>query len=295
MSKLHPTIFISHSGCADFIHTFTRYLTGYSTIISDWTDRSGSNLAAKVMEDIERSDLVVIVLDEAGLTSAWVNQEIGYARGLGKKLLPIVATKQPHALLEGLESLPFDPKAVDACALRAVLRVSNWLQEDLVQLFTTYDEYWNWWMTIDEITITSDKCYWATPHDFWTWFVPGWGLYESPNYRTLIRGESAFDNLTVHKYYSGQEVVLGVNELCAFEELAVIGSMTVQSIWNPRFTFEQEQLLEKTQDINEIESWIRRAAHIKDLVEVRVVFDAELASRHKHRLDLLFERHHRLT
>ena len=50
----------------------------------------GTSVTAKVTTAISRADVVLALLTERGASSAWVNQEIGYAIGQGKIVVPLL-------------------------------------------------------------------------------------------------------------------------------------------------------------------------------------------------------------
>ncbi|MCY2995410.1 MAG: hypothetical protein NTY19_47230 [Planctomycetota bacterium] len=269
-----------------------QYLPECDVIVSDWRDKSGSSLAEKVKMDIARSDLVAVLLTDTASSSPWVQQEIGFALGVGKKVVPIVqGPNVPElALLAGVEWEPYEPNAVDTSALRAALRIARCLQEDLTRVFSCCYDYYEWWVTVLEDRITSEKCYWATPHDTWSWIMTHVDSRDV-DYRTLIRGGYEFDKLTVETHYQGKEVAFGVEPLAGFEEIAVIGSLSVETVWDPRACREIDEVVKRTPSADAIFRSYRDFSWQPTSIEVRMYLDAERAARHRRRLDSLFDQY----
>lgn len=73
--------------------------------------RPGKNLPQKIMENIESSDCMVVLLTYVGSRSQFVNQEIGAAKMVHKPIIPMVEKKiekKIGGLLAGLEYIYFD-------------------------------------------------------------------------------------------------------------------------------------------------------------------------------------------
>jgi nucleoside 2-deoxyribosyltransferase len=72
----------------------------------------GATLSAKITAAIQASDALVVLITPNTVTSAYVNQEIGYALGQSLPVIPLVApgvTNDQLAMLEGVEYVAFDP------------------------------------------------------------------------------------------------------------------------------------------------------------------------------------------
>lgn len=79
----------------------------------------GTSVSAKLQRAIRRSDAVVAVLTKLGASSAYVQQEIGFAVNARKLVIPMVqkgASKKALALLGDVEYLLFDPDDREAAA-----------------------------------------------------------------------------------------------------------------------------------------------------------------------------------
>ena len=73
----------------------------------------GRSIAEKVREEIRRSNAVIAVLTEKGVYSNYVQQEMGYAQGRRKLVIPLVeagVSKTRLAMLEGIEYILLDRK-----------------------------------------------------------------------------------------------------------------------------------------------------------------------------------------
>jgi hypothetical protein len=293
-TKNKPVVFVAHSGCEEYLHALNRYLPEYEITVSDWGDKSGTNLAQKITSDITRADLVAVLLTVAACTSAWVNQEIGFALGLGKKVLPILeggeSTKLP-GLLGAAEWEVYEPTSLEASAMRAALRISKWLQEDLTRVFNRYHDYSEWWITVDERSFTDERCYWATPHDTWSWIMAHLNIACDLEYRTLIRGDYEFDQSTLHTHYDPGEAVCGVAALSAFEEIAVFGALSVEVAWEPSFCAETDKFLREMPSVEALFRWYQDVSRRSTCIEVRMALDERRAARHRQRLDSLFDQH----
>jgi len=59
----------------------------------------GEDFGEKIEEEIKNSFLVIAIISPNSKTSVWVNQEIGYAKGKGKRIIPM---KERSMAREGL-------------------------------------------------------------------------------------------------------------------------------------------------------------------------------------------------
>jgi hypothetical protein len=186
-----------------------------------------------------------------------------------------------------LEWEPYSSTAPVASAHRTALRVSHLLETDLVKTFQTWLEYREWWFTKDEHQYTNRRSYWATPHDTLSWLYPG--KPRQAIYRVLIRGDLEFDIKTT-TFYNPNEAVYGVGGLSAFQEITVIGNLSVQTLWEPAFQLKIDQFLRTNPPAEELMRWYSNISHESTCIEVRMSFDEERADRDVNRLDALFDR-----
>lgn len=104
-------VFISHSTKdMDVVNELARHLKlrNINAHVSEWHEQPGKSLPQKVTHLINGSDCVLALLTVGGERSHWVNQEIGYAKGVRKLVIPVVEDKvQVTGFLQGLEYIPF--------------------------------------------------------------------------------------------------------------------------------------------------------------------------------------------
>jgi hypothetical protein len=109
------SVFISHAvGPAEIpiVNHLVAALNGagVNAYLAMYDRDPGNPLGSKVQDQIERSDIVLVILTKKGVESAWVNQEVGLAMGKGKRIIPFVEKGlTPEGLLHGVEYFPFDP------------------------------------------------------------------------------------------------------------------------------------------------------------------------------------------
>jgi hypothetical protein len=105
------TVFISHSTeDMDVVYELAKYLrlNGINVYVSEWYEQPGKSLPQKVATLINGSDYVLALLTVHGERSRWVQQEIGYAKGTGKPIIPVVEDGVPiTGFLQSLEYISF--------------------------------------------------------------------------------------------------------------------------------------------------------------------------------------------
>lgn len=96
-----PDIFISFSsvdeGTARFIH---RNLVeqGVSAFLASATLQPGQLWSPEILEALRTSDCVLFLASKSACASPWVQQELGFAIGAKKKLIPIIWDAEPTEL-----------------------------------------------------------------------------------------------------------------------------------------------------------------------------------------------------
>lgn len=91
----------------------------------------GVRISTKVQREIESADAVLVVYTASASSSAYVQQEIGYALHARRRVIPFVdqtiADGAQLAMLEGIEQVRFDPANPDTDAGRLLdhLRLSK--------------------------------------------------------------------------------------------------------------------------------------------------------------------------
>jgi hypothetical protein len=91
----------------------------------------GDNTAQKLQEAMQQCQAVVVLLTSNSAESAYVQQEIGLAEGLGLPIIPLVESGvPPHrlAMLQGRDYIPFDRDGVQP-ALTELTRVLHGLEQ----------------------------------------------------------------------------------------------------------------------------------------------------------------------
>jgi len=108
-------IFFSHSGAdKDWARWIAEAAKGVDigVYLFEHDPQPGTQIAQKIKNAIQSSDALVVFLTAHGQSSAYVQQEIGFAEAHVKLIIPIVCvgTKRPSlAMLEGREYLLLDP------------------------------------------------------------------------------------------------------------------------------------------------------------------------------------------
>lgn len=101
---------------------------GVQTYLAERDGRAGDNVHSKIEAAIRRSDLVIALLTQAGGSSTYVHQEIGYAKRAGKLVIPVVTTgvaDRGLGMLEGTEYILVDEAAPDIALLKLSERVTQ--------------------------------------------------------------------------------------------------------------------------------------------------------------------------
>ena len=81
---------------------------GIITHVSEWHEQPGKSLPQKIANLIDASDCVLALLTVGGERSSWVNQEIGYSKGVKRPTIPVVEDGvEVSGFLQGLEYIRF--------------------------------------------------------------------------------------------------------------------------------------------------------------------------------------------
>lgn len=107
------TVFISHSvSDLNVVYQFQYWLkvNGIGVYVAMRQPQLGISLPIKVSNAIQQSDCVIAILTQSGDKSAWVNQEIGYAKAAGKLIIPVVEEGvDPKGFVADVEYVTFKP------------------------------------------------------------------------------------------------------------------------------------------------------------------------------------------
>lgn len=107
-------IFLSHSSAdahwVNWIKANARQV-GIEVYLHEYDPKPGQLLAGKLQAAIQSRDALVVLLTGNSQGSAYVQQEIGFAKGANKPVIPLVQPgiqQASLAMLQGVEYIPFD-------------------------------------------------------------------------------------------------------------------------------------------------------------------------------------------
>lgn len=287
--KSKPAIFVSHRQDDDFLRLLRVNLPECNVRILEWENTAGVMLNDEVTTEISKADVVVVVLTRAASLSPWVNQEIGYAMGLEKPIVPVVADNiDSKALLDGRKYQPYFADNPGLTAEQTAERVRVLLREAFTLTFTTFHEYQSWWAKLDESVYTDEACYWATPHDTWSWIMAHADKSGYRWYKTLIRGGTQFDRNTINIHYRGEDAVCGVGALSPDREQAVIGALSIDVTWDPGHWRRLDELLEGAPSAEVLLRWYKEESRRKTKIVVEMNLNEETAAHKRATLEALY-------
>jgi hypothetical protein len=84
---------------------------GTVVYLAEHDNQAGANVHAKIVDALRASDLVIVLLTQAGFDSRYVQQEIGAALNAGKLVIPLVTGAVARAdlgMLQGVEYIVID-------------------------------------------------------------------------------------------------------------------------------------------------------------------------------------------
>ena len=129
-------VFISHSVTdLNIVYQFKHWLevNAISVWVADTQPQMGVSLPLKISNGINQCDSVIAILTQNGERSAWVNQEIGYAKARGKLVIPVVEPGvDPKGFVAGVEYTTFQPSD----PVKAITSIVNYL----IRLKTSKEE-----------------------------------------------------------------------------------------------------------------------------------------------------------
>ncbi|WP_175059795.1 toll/interleukin-1 receptor domain-containing protein [Thermococcus sp. 2319x1] len=103
------SVFIGHSSPDYEVITKvkeTLEVQGFYVYLAEEDVRAGTYLSAKIEEAIGRCDVVLAILTSKVSKSAWVQQELGYAKAIGKLIIPLVEERvNITGFLTGVEKI----------------------------------------------------------------------------------------------------------------------------------------------------------------------------------------------
>ena len=107
-------VFLSHSSKDN---TWVKWIadnarnSDIDTYLFEYDVQPGTLMSDKIKKEIQSCNALVVLLTYNSQSSPYVHQEIGYADGLHKRIIPLVQPdiqKGTLAMLEGKEYIPFD-------------------------------------------------------------------------------------------------------------------------------------------------------------------------------------------
>ena len=112
------SVFISHSSSDYEVITKvkeTLEVQGFHVYLAEEDVRAGTSLPAKIEDAIRQCDVVLAILTSKASKSAWVQQELGYAKAIGKLIIPLVEEGvNVTGFLTGVEYIRFNPENLDS-------------------------------------------------------------------------------------------------------------------------------------------------------------------------------------
>lgn len=129
-----PQIFIIHSHAdKDFVDKLTRDLIENGIIIRiDRSNiRSGDRWRERILEEISKSDFVIVVLSPDSVKSDFIERELSSAANQRKPLIPVrcqsveLLGKPVEFYLTGLQYIPFDKVSYDQCLNQLLTTISK--------------------------------------------------------------------------------------------------------------------------------------------------------------------------
>lgn len=108
------SVFLSHSTLDGHLVQVVREQAttlGVNVYLHEEHPEPGVQLSTKLIEAIERSDALIVLITRNASASNFVNQEIGVALGKQKPIIPLVekgVSANLLAMLQGVEYVPFD-------------------------------------------------------------------------------------------------------------------------------------------------------------------------------------------
>jgi hypothetical protein len=129
-------VFLSHSTSdrelvEDILGAVQPFAEVYCT---EFDGKAGENVHEKIQQKIRESDLLVVLLTSVAIDSNYVHQEVGFAKGAGRLVVPIVATgiaSDKLGMLQGIEYISLDSSASAEAVSRLGKRIDDLRQKSL--------------------------------------------------------------------------------------------------------------------------------------------------------------------
>lgn len=128
-------IFLSHSAAdRDLVKDVQARVAGLDivTYMFEHDPQPGTAVARKIQDELERCDAVVVIITPRSSASSYIHQEVGFALGAGKPVVPLVekgTSEECMGMLKGIEYVELDPQDPSG-ALDAITRSTSRLQRE---------------------------------------------------------------------------------------------------------------------------------------------------------------------
>ena len=140
VSDLKMQLFLSHATAdGELVARIQSELAplGAAVYMAEHDNQAGVNVHAKIGEALRASDLVIVLLTEAGFDSRYVHQEIGAALNAEKLVIPLVTGAVARAdlgELQGIEYIVLDRKDPAQAMRRLTERIDGLQVQRQVEL-----------------------------------------------------------------------------------------------------------------------------------------------------------------
>jgi len=141
----HPyDVFLAHSvKNPNILHTISRYLDTYGikVHIAEREAQPGNRVSEKISNMVDQSDCLLALLTKEGADSQWVNQEIGYAKKAGKRIIPVVEKGvEIKGFVQDIEWITFDANETH----ETLQQIVNWISKEASKKKQTQQQQAAW-------------------------------------------------------------------------------------------------------------------------------------------------------
>lgn len=131
----HYRVFLSHSSLdQEEISQVSNQLRalGLEAYVAEHDVRAGERVVEKILRQISKSDVLVVLLTHDGFNSTYVQQEIGAAQMAGKLVVPLVGAGidiSRLAMLQGIDFIEFLPEEPEQAREKLLERLAELAQD----------------------------------------------------------------------------------------------------------------------------------------------------------------------
>ena len=131
--EMGSNVFLSYSSLElSFVILLQQRLEseGIKPFVSEWDVEAGANLWPDISSAIMASKIFLVLYTKPAVSSHWVNQEVGFAEGNGKIIIPVAEdTNDLDGLLKGKKCIRFNRRkpyeTIDAIVERCKAEVEK--------------------------------------------------------------------------------------------------------------------------------------------------------------------------